>query len=145
MGTAKEGVPQKTIRIFNPLRPLSGRLRHLPLALFPELLDFALDQVALQHAQMLDEENAVEVIDFMAEGAGQEVFSTDFKGFALGVLRFDGYKLWAEDVPAETGDGEAAFFFALFAFRVNNFRVGENDFSFRIFPAGYIDDGHAQI
>jgi hypothetical protein len=37
----------------NPLRPPSGRLRHLPLALFPELLDFSFDQVALQHAEVL--------------------------------------------------------------------------------------------
>src|SRR5258708_22426678 len=94
---------------------------------------------------MLDKENGVEVIDFMAEGAGQEVFAADFKGLALGVLRFDGHKLRAQDVAAETGNGEAAFFFALLAFSVNNFWVGENDFSFWIFPAGYVDDGHAQM
>jgi hypothetical protein len=70
-------------------------LTPLPLTLLTQLLDFAFDQVALQHAQMLDKENAVEVIDFMAEGTGQEVFSTDFKGFAFGVLRSDGYKLRA--------------------------------------------------
>ena len=30
-------------------------LPRLPLALFPELLDFAFDQVALQHAEVLQE------------------------------------------------------------------------------------------
>src|ERR1700687_5465785 len=94
---------------------------------------------------MLDEENAVEMIDFMAEGAGEEVFAADFKGFALGVLRPDSYKLRAQDVAAEAGNGEAAFFFALFTFGVNNFGVGKNDFSFGIFPAGYVDHGYAQV
>src|SRR6266403_5038298 len=66
VGTANKGVPQKTIRIINPPRPPSGRLRHLPLALFPELLDFSFDQVALQHAQVMQKKNSVEVIDLMA-------------------------------------------------------------------------------
>jgi hypothetical protein len=33
-----------------------------------EFFDFALDEVALEHAEMLQEEDAVEVIDFVAEG-----------------------------------------------------------------------------
>src|SRR4029077_4934886 len=53
VGTANDGVPQKTIRIINPLRPLCVRLRHLPLALFPELFDFTPDQIALEHAEVL--------------------------------------------------------------------------------------------
>src|SRR5579859_7113239 len=73
-----------------------GSLRTLPLALFAEFLDFALDEVALEHAQMLDEKNAIEVIDFVTEGAGQQIFAADFEEFALGVLRFDGDKLRAE-------------------------------------------------
>src|SRR5690349_21092728 len=36
--------------------------RHLPLALFPELLDFPLDEVALKHPEMLQKEDAIEVI-----------------------------------------------------------------------------------
>jgi hypothetical protein len=116
-----------------------------PLALFPELFDFALDQVALQHAQVLDEKNAVEVIDFVAEGAGEEIFATDFEGFALGVLRLYGDKLRTQDVAAKTWNGEAAFFFELFAFGVNNFRVGENEFRFGIFTARDVNDGHAQM
>src|SRR4029077_12939451 len=68
VGTAKCGVPQKRMRMVSPARAL-------PLALFPKLLDFAFYEVALQHAQMLDEENAVEVVDFMAESAGQQVLA----------------------------------------------------------------------
>src|SRR6266436_1077898 len=80
VGTAKCGVPQKTMRMRSVPIVDSGRIavevlrfaqddtifegaKPSPLALFPELFDFALDQVAFQHAQMLDEENAIKVID----------------------------------------------------------------------------------
>src|SRR6266849_6493183 len=161
VGTAKCGVPQKRMRMgslrgigvddwqlrsFATLRmTLVGGSASSPLALLLELFDFAPDQVALQHAEMLDEENAVEVVDFMAEGAGEEVFATDFKKFALGVLRLDSDKLRAQDVATEAGNRKATFFFALFTFGMDDFRVGQNDFRFGIFPAGYVDHGDAQI
>src|SRR6476661_7319591 len=69
----------------------------LPLALLAELFDFAFDQVALEHAEMLDEEDTVEVIDLMAEGAGQQIFAANFEGFAFGVLGLHGDKLRAQD------------------------------------------------
>src|SRR6266404_4754068 len=94
---------------------------------------------------MLDEEDAVEVIDFMAEGASQEIFAADFESFAFGVLRFYSDKLGAQDVAAETWNGEAAFLFALFAFSVNDLGIGEYDFCFGIFSTGYIDHGQAQV
>src|SRR5882762_11113923 len=115
----------------------------LPLALLAELFDFAFDQVALEHAEMLDEEDAIEGIDFVAEGAGQEIFAADFEGFAFGVLRFYSDKLGAQDVAAETWNGEAAFFFTLFAFGVDDFGIGEHDFCFGMFSAGYVDHGEA--
>src|SRR6266478_3896682 len=123
MGTANEGVPQKTIRIIYPLRPPGGRLRHLPLALFPELLDFPPDQVALQHAEVLQEKNSVQVIDLMAERARQQVFAANFKRLALGVLRLDGHELRTHHVSAKPRNREAAFFFANFALRLNPSRI----------------------
>src|ERR1700730_1840161 len=93
---------------------------------------------------MLNEENAVKVIDFVAEVASEKIFAANFNGIALVGVRFDGYKLRGQDIAAEFGNGEAAFLFALFAFSVNNFGVGEDDFSFWIFPAGDVDDGQAQ-
>src|SRR5437879_12640448 len=109
VGTANEGVPQKTIRIIYPLRPPGGRLRHLPLALFPELLDFPFDQVALQHAEVLQKKNSVQMINLMAEGARQQVFAANFKLFAFRVLRLDGHKLWPHHIPAKASNREAAF------------------------------------
>src|SRR2546426_12578045 len=43
----------------------SHPLRHLPLALFPELLDLPFDQVALQHAKVLQKKASVEVFFLM--------------------------------------------------------------------------------
>src|SRR6266849_7708347 len=99
-------------------------LNFLPLALLFQLFDFALDQVALQNAQMLDEEDAVEMIDLVAEGAREKVFPANLEAIAFGVLRFYGDELRANDIAAKAGNGEAAFFFALFAFGVDDFRIG---------------------
>src|SRR5271157_29375 len=61
-GTAKAGVPQKTIR---------SATARLPLAGFFQFADFSLDHVPLEHAEVRDEENSVEVVDLVAERAGQ--------------------------------------------------------------------------
>src|SRR5213076_272761 len=101
VGTANEGVPQKTIRIINLLRPPGGRLRHLPLALFPELLDFPFDQVALQHAEVLQKKNPIQVIDLVAKSPRQQIFPANFKRFALGVLRLYRHKLRPQHVSSK--------------------------------------------
>src|SRR6267154_1486343 len=44
----------------------------LPLALFPELLDFPSDQVALEHAEVLQKKNSIQVVDLMAKGSRQQ-------------------------------------------------------------------------
>src|SRR5467141_2290860 len=132
------------MRIFKPLRPPTGRLRRLPLALFPELFNFALDEVALQHAEMLEKEDAVEVIDLMAEGARQEIFAANFVVLAFGVLGFHGDKLRADDVTAEAGNGEAALFLADFSLGVNDFGIGQDDLGFGIFSAGDVDHGETK-
>jgi hypothetical protein len=97
VGTAKAGVPQKTIRMsILPANEFMKRiqpdltLRHhrkthagilrisrpilnysSPLALFSQLLDLAPDQISFQHAQVLNEQDAVQVINLMAESSRQ--------------------------------------------------------------------------
>src|ERR1700722_14871288 len=61
-GTAKSGVPQKTIRSAMPRLPVAG---------FLQLADLLFDHVAFEHAQMGEEEGSVEVIDLVAESARQ--------------------------------------------------------------------------
>src|SRR5229473_3107033 len=137
VGIANCGVPQNTMRMAHPLR-------RLPLALFSELLDFALDEVALEHAEMLNEENSIQVIDLVAESARQEIFTANFKLLALRILRAHRDELRANDVAAEAGNREAAFLFADFAFGVDDLRIRENDFGFGILAAGDVDDGETQ-
>src|SRR5262245_21883387 len=88
----------------------------LPLALLFEFSDFPLDEIALEHAQMLQEEDAVEMVNFVAESPGEEIFAPNFERLALQVLRSHGHKMWADDVAAEPRDREAAFLFAFFTF-----------------------------
>ena len=127
MGTANTGVPQKTMC-------MAEALRSLPLALFLQLLDSALDEVALEQAEVLQEQDAVEVVNLMTEGAREEFLASNLENLSPGVLRADGHKLRANDVSAEAGDREASFFFALFALRVDDFGVCQDDPGFRIFP-----------
>src|ERR1700761_2189961 len=75
VGTANSGVPRKTMFI--------GRL--FPFARPLKFLDFALDEIALQGAQVIDKQDAVQVIDLVQKGAGQEILARDFDMLAAGV------------------------------------------------------------
>src|ERR1700679_2033423 len=136
VGRANAGVPQKTI--------LSGGTRVLPLAGFFQLANFALDQVALEHTKVRDEEDAVEVIDFVAEGAREQAFAAAFELGARRVLRADSDILRTFDVATKTWEREAAFFFALLAFGVNNFGIGEDHLRLRNCSIGDINHCETQ-
>src|SRR6267378_4504154 len=75
---------------------------------------------------MLEKENAVEVIDLVAESTRKKIFAANLVGLAFGVLGLNSDKLRTDDVPAEAGDREAAFFFADFPFRMNDFGLFED-------------------
>src|SRR5713226_9958093 len=47
----------------------------LPLAALAELADFSLDEVALDQAEVLDEQNAVQMVNLVAESAPQQTFA----------------------------------------------------------------------
>ena len=76
-GTANSGVPQKTMRMVHPVSADAG----LPVAGFSQFADAALDQVALEHAQVLDEQDAVQVVGLVAEGARQQAFAVHLVTF----------------------------------------------------------------
>src|SRR6201987_1608212 len=84
-GTAKAGVPQNT--------SFSGTAA-LPLARFFHLANFALDHVALEHAEMHDEKRSVQMIDFVAESASEQSFAAHFAFSAGSVLRAHRDVLW---------------------------------------------------
>lgn len=78
-------------------------------------------------ADMIDEEDAVEVVDFVKKGSSEVAasFDTDF-----GAVFEDGFDFgfrWATNKAVNIGDGEAAFLVDLrFAFSANDFWVDES-------------------
>src|SRR5690348_16612911 len=147
VGTANSGVAQNTSRNgaegFSVAPPALKFV--LPLARFAKFLDAAANHVAFEHAEVLDEKNAVQMIDFVAESASEQVFAANFKRLAEGILCADGHKERPEHIAAKTGERKAAFIFALFAFRVSDFRIGDDNFRFGILPYGSVDYGKPQI
>src|ERR1700730_6029980 len=141
VGTANCGVPQNTTFI----RRLSFVPDGLPLAQLPHFLDFVLDQVALEHAQVLDEEDAVQVVDLMAERAGQQIFAANLERLALSILRLYGDELRPDHVTTKAGNGQAAFLLALFAFVVNHLGIRQHHSSLGILAAGYVNHGYTQV
>src|SRR5215831_4267542 len=92
---------------------------------------------------MLQEQYAVQVVDLVAEGAGEKILAANLKHFALQILRSDRNKVRADDVAAKTGNREAALFFSFFAFAVSDFGIDQNDFGFGVFAAGDVNHGDA--
>src|ERR1700724_4486059 len=135
VGTANAGVPQKTIRSGTAGLPFTG---------FFQFADPAPDQIALQHAEVSEEEKSVEVIDFVAEGAREKPFAAHFKFLPGRILCPHGDVLGPGDISAEARDREASFLFSLLALGVNDFRICADDLCFRIFPVADINHGDAQ-
>src|SRR3990172_8514240 len=67
-------------------RSQASARRSLPLRGFDLLANSAHDQIALQHAQMREEQPAVEVVGLMAKRARQQPFAGHRKLFSFGVL-----------------------------------------------------------
>ena len=112
------------MRIEEPTSPATGLF---PFAGLLQLFDFALDQIALERAQMVDEKNSVQVIDLVQQGAREQIFAGDFEGFAFDVLGAHGGFLGAAHRLAKTGDAEAALLAGLLAFLRDDFGIDEND------------------
>ena len=115
----------------------------LPLAGLPQFADPAFDQVSLEHAEMLKEENPVEMVDLVAKGAGEQSFAAHFIHFALYILRAHGHIRRAQHIPSESGQREAAFFFALVSLGVNNFGIRKDQPGFGIFSDAHVNHGQA--
>src|ERR1700674_1760061 len=74
----------------------------LPFAGLPQFADPALDQVSLEHAEVLKKKDAIEMVDLVAKGAGEEPLAAHFIDFALQILRAHGHIRRAQDISAET-------------------------------------------
>src|SRR5215467_8700931 len=92
----------------------------LPFSRFCQLLDLALDQVTLERADVRDVEPAVQVIRFVQEGAGQQLFAGALEEFAVDVLSANGHGLGASHFFAKLWETQAALGAALAALLVND-------------------------
>src|SRR4029077_18124778 len=99
----------------------------------------ALDQISLEHAEMLKEKNAVEVVNLVAESAGQQPLAAHFINFALYILRTHGHVSRAQNVSAEPGQRQAPFLFTLVSFHMNDLRIGKDHARLWIFSHAYVN------
>ncbi len=109
MGTANSGVPRKTTRI--------ACARLIPLAGFLQLLDLAPDDVALQRTQMIDEKNAVQVIDLVLKSPRQQFLACRVRSTSPFAFCARTFTLLARvTCSRKPGNAQAAFFTGLLAF-----------------------------
>src|SRR6266436_4218150 len=81
----------------------------LPLAGLPQFADAAFDQVPLEHAEVLDKKDAVQVIDFVTERASQQAFAAHLVRFTLDVLRANSHVGRAQHRAAKSGYRKTPF------------------------------------
>jgi hypothetical protein len=116
----------------------------LPFSRFNHLADFALDQVALEGADVADIELAVEMIGFVLKGAGQQILASLFEKLPVQVLGSDGDYFGAIHILAEVGNAEASFALRVAAFLVNDLGIHEDDLRVGVLFKGYVHDGDAK-
>ena len=92
---------------------------------------------------MADVKLAVEVVGFVEQGAGQQLFAGFFEDLALSVLGAHCDFVGARDVLAEVWDAEAAFTLRVFAFGMNDLWIDEDQLGVGILFEGDVDDGDA--
>src|SRR5262249_42509932 len=99
VGTAKSGVPKKTSRSAGAAAPLDRGGRAGLFALLAQLLLApARVHAALEPADAVDEEDAVEVVDLVLEAHGLEVFGLDLDRVPVEVGRAQAHALRALDL-----------------------------------------------
>src|SRR5687768_300469 len=114
-GTAKSGVPKKTMR--------TG----LPLAGFGELLDLPDDQIFLQAAQAIDEQCAVEVVHLVLEAAGEQSGPFDRLRLAVAIEPFEDRAGRTRHCCVEARHAQTALFFELHSIALDELGVDEHE------------------
>ncbi len=114
------------------------RCGSLPVAMLLELLDAAEDEVALEAAEAVNEEDAVEVVDLMEHGAGQQFRTFYFKYFPFDVLRTDFNPCITLDFLVDIRKAEAAFLFELLTAAIDDLGVDKDELIFRSLFKAYV-------
>src|SRR5258708_14747452 len=113
----------------------------LPLAELLQFFDLADDEVALEAAEAVDEEDAVEVVDLVLHGAGEKLFTFDLEPVSVDILRADLDLGGAMDLLANLGEAEATLFFELLALALDDLGIDEDELLFGILLEADVDDG----
>src|SRR5882757_150190 len=132
VGRANCGVPQKTSLIAR--LPFPGTL---------QLADFAQDKIALEGADAEDEEYSVKVIDFMLEGASQQVVSVPLKPIAFQILGAYFHLGRARDLLPNVRQAETALFLVDLSFLGNDLRIDQGNLVFGGLLKAEIDHRYA--
>ena len=111
------------------IQSLNDSIAHLPLPGLHQLADLALDQVALQCADVADVELAMQMFGFMQEGSGKQ-FLALFGGFlvplSVYILGTNRYFARPGDRLAKFRNAEAAFGLGVFPLGVENFWIRQH-------------------
>jgi hypothetical protein len=118
-------------------------IQFLPFSGLHQFLDLALHQIALQSAQMADVELAIQVIGFMQQSPGQQLFPSFVKNLAVNILGAHGDFVGAGYVLAKVRNTQAPFALRVLALFVNDFRINQHELGVRVFFEGDIDDRDA--
>src|SRR5260370_14345440 len=111
----------------------------LPLSRLHQFLDLALDEVALERADVRDVELAVQVIGLVQEGARQQLFSGVLEKLSAQILRAYRNGLGARDLLAKFGNAQAAFAAPLAALFANDYRIDQNQLAPPFFLEAHLD------
>src|ERR1700733_6540706 len=118
-------------------------LNSLPFSAFDQFANFAFHEIAFQGADVADVEFAVQVVGFVQESAGQEIFTRLFENFSTNILSADGDFVGTADVLAKVRNAETTLALAMPAFGMNDFGIDEDEFCVGVFFEGDVDDGNA--
>jgi hypothetical protein len=98
---------------------------HSPL--FYQLLDFPFDQITLEKAQMIKEENPIQMIHFMRKGSGKQILAFDGDVLAVEVEAFQYDFLRAQHHAEKARNTQATFILKLLAFTDSDFRIDDRN------------------
>src|SRR5580692_3771735 len=111
------------------IQSLNDSIAHLPLPRLHQLADLALDQVALQCADVADVELAMQMFGFMKEGSGKQFFAF-FGGFlvplSIYILGTNRYLAWPGHGFTKFRNAEAPLRLSVFALGVEDLRIRQH-------------------
>ena len=92
----------------------------------------AFDQVTLERAHMADKQAAIQVVNFMQKGAGEQIVAGFFEPFPVDILR-GRLRCWRAPRSREIRQAQAAFLPLLLAFTADHFRIHQNELGLGVF------------